>query len=535
MKEIAKDPNGCASKDGAAVCRYSEIDRPACDPTSGAECKKMSVKLTLETEQQDGTCCETCSCWGDPHCESFEGKNDTWILCDSRVRTGYGCGLSKSVCLTQKDHNGNPCTWRNARKWNVGLKGSQCQFDMENQDLPEINMYEFNGFHAKIDLGERGIIEQLKVKSGSGEYYITGNTCFDDFDKPGGSPFRAVEGAADPPANPDWLPYSWPAEKVEGGDILITMAGLEEAIVINIRCTRTAVVQGGKVRFGPPRLNIDSIIEPVKPSNRKNAGGFCVTNKIDKFSSTTEHTDKIELERTCADASDELAISKLLCGRGITRSGISGCKKRWCQSVRTDVDQCLKDIATYKWRRTFCAANTVVSGKASQCDAADCKQCMSDISDFGWESSILKWTGKVTEVANGDCMEASDLPDDLIGCQKGIRIQYSTGADTWATYKAIPEGSLLCDGSVEFSSANDGVLFSNRVRLAQCNAPAQCSVDVCTPEEGFKATLEFIAEEDVTEELVKLVDNQDLVCNPDRYNTPDECLTVKVPDMCPCP
>merc|ERR1711916_224438 len=90
--------------------------------------------------------------------------------------------------------------------------------------------------------------------------------------------------------------------------------------------------------------------------------------------STHDHTDKVEAEQMCADAGDELYISKLLCGSGVTRAGVPQCKKSWCNNVRPgDVENCLKDIKVHGWRTTFCAANTGSSQHASGCaKSLDC-------------------------------------------------------------------------------------------------------------------------------------------------------------------
>lgn len=540
LAAIANDPNGCPSTDGSATCRYVELNKPFCSADKSGECIKGSVLFTMSVETGTGTCCESCSCWGDPHCESFDGKNDTWILCDSRVKKPYGCGLGKQVCLQQKDHMGNDCRWIDSKKpWNVGLKGSQCVFDMENQAPPVINMYEFNNFKVEVDLGERGILTQLKVKSRSGNFYLTSDDCFDDFKQR--SPFRKEEGAAAAPSDPLWLGNQWVGKKLEGGDIEYSMSGFREGIVLNVRCARTAVPQkNGVTRFGPPRLNV-AIVEPGKGGRGKKSG-FCVTSQIDKAQSTHEHTDKVEAEQMCADAGDELYISKLLCGSGVTRAGVPQCKKSWCNNVRPgDVENCLKDIKVHGWRTTFCAANTGSSQHASGCaKSLDCQQCKSDISDFGWAAGVDKWTGQNTNVVEGCVSSSADLPSDLIGCQKGIRIQYEEADGSWTTHRAIPKGYQICDGGVLFDSIVDFPIFTKRVRIAQCNADAACidnqdnsgQFDICNPEDGFKAQFNFVKEEDELGDLKKLLQSEDLICNPAKWNTPDGCLEVKPDKDC---
>lgn len=531
--------NGCASASDAA-CRTVELNNAICGASAGnARCSKMSLKFKLEVEKKTGTCCETCACWGDPHCEAFSGKNDTWIICDSRKKSGKNdCSINKGICDGERDHNGNPCKWvgGNGKSWNVGLQGSQCVFDQKNQDLPFITMYVFEGFSAIIDLGERGVITQLKLKSKTGEFYLAADNCFNGYVN-GVNPWRAVEGAPSPPIDSEWLPYQWPNSKIDGGDLTWAVSGLEEGILVNVRCTRTPVVKNGQVKFGPPRLNIESIVEPVPINQRKNPTGFCVTDKINKQLSTVEHTNKIEAERTCADAADELAISKLLCSKGVSRQSILNCKKKWCDAAigKNKRQRCLDDIKKFKWRKVFCAANTVISQKPTDCKSGLCAECMTDIGDFGWAPSILKYSGKLAEIVDDACLTAADLPPDLVSCQRGILLQYELAPGVWTTHKAIPSGSSLCDGELTFSSETDAPLFNFPIRVSQCGVDPSCGRDMCNPEDGFKASFEFIAEEDQEADLLKLVESNDLICNPLRYpNDPQGCLDFKPPPMCPC-
>ena len=115
-----------------------------------------------------------------------------------------------------------------------------------------------------------------------------------------------------------------------------------------------------------------------------------------------------------------------------------------------------------------------MSKDLNECDGTqDCRVCVNDIMDFGWPYAIDKWDitqGNGTTPAS-TCIKIVDLPDDLVDCQCGIRIQYlNTDNSTWITYKAIPHGYRLCCSSGSFNSNDDAVLFNNNIRFTECGS-----------------------------------------------------------------
>src|SRR5262249_9228308 len=160
--------------------------------------------------------------YGDPHCQSFSGQSDTWVVCDSRVVKGQTsqCTESKAMCLKQRDNLGATCVWQpnpSGQNWNIGLQGSQCIFSSK-QHPPNMTMYKADNFSLELILGERAIIQSIAIQdrnSGNG-YYLSAADCL----QPVEFPWRATPLAKSAPTNPSWLPYSFRKGVLSGGDVL---------------------------------------------------------------------------------------------------------------------------------------------------------------------------------------------------------------------------------------------------------------------------------------------------------------------------
>lgn len=524
-------------------CRYVTLDSPACK--AAGRCRAMYLSVGISTEKSTEKCCETCTCYGDPHCESFDGTIDTWVLCDARTPQGTldKCPITEKQCLKEKDHNGNQCVWLTppkGTKWHLGLMGSQCVFNGGIGPLPEMLMYKADDFELRLVLGERGIITQAKMKTNGSFFSITSQSCFDDYEAldkdPKAIPWRNINGVADPSAT--WLPRTWAYTKLPGNDIVWYIRGLKSNVGVNIRCTRTAVKTNGVLRYGPPRLNIEEVVEPKKLVDRVGADGFCKTNKIDKLQSTTKNTENV-MNKGCAEGiGDDIQVEQLLCSKSSIAAGSTACRAEWCKTARTDWQACVLDIGRFGWARTWCAANILETSNPALCLTGDCRQCVSDVGDFGWAAAIEYWKDAKggTGVDDG-CVTAEELPSEPISCQKAVSIQYEDPArpGTWKYYKAIPEDVELCGGSITFDSSVDPVLFSNRLRIEQCDLSPSCLSDSCQAQSGFKANFSFKSADDLEEDLAKLVESGELVCNPEKYGADGKaCFQTTPPEMCPC-
>ena len=244
------------------------------------------------------------------------------------------------------------------------------------------------------------------------------------------------------------------------------------SIQLSIRCTRTVVLSSsGAQQYGPPRLNVEQLVEPLNYlTQRTNVGGFCPNGTIAK-EGTHSNTDYIDSIGACEIHSTDLDIAKLLCSSGTSQAGVPGCQIIWCKSVRTDWSGCVSDIASYGWAATYCASKTVPSQEAAQCNGGNCQKCLSDIADFGWASAISAWGSVVSQ--GGQCTSQNLLPKALIECQDGVNIQYFSGGQ-WNTYLAVPSTATLCGGKVSFNSTADSVMFQYPIRVSQCSQVPGC-------------------------------------------------------------
>ncbi len=545
VQTVLSDP--CHVDDGYAKCRTATLMNGMCSANAAA-CDAISLKISLEVVNKEGTCCETCSCYGDPHCESFSGTVDTWLLCDARERSSTNpskCSITKNACSKQKDHNGNTCVWRsnpNGAAWNFGLQGSQCSFDTVKSGYPEMVMYKADDFKLTLRLGERGIILQTRIIDNNKLYILNADDCWDDYLKNQKNPWRADDTSFAPLADPDWLPNRWLGTVLPGGDRLWSVFGLKSAIKVNIRCTRNMVTVAGKRRYGPTRLNIEEIVEPLNPANRTEVAGFCVENGINKGKSTAQVTENFENMGACNEDGAALAIARYLCSKGVTESSLPACKESWCKSRRVDWEKCVLDIGRFGWARTWCASHVLLTSNPLVCTSGDCRKCISDILDFGWSEAIDKWSNyKVLNhfesESNATCITVDQLPSTLSPCQKGIEIQYEKSPGIWVTVKAVPDQAKMCNSVIELLSQDPlyQPLFSNPIRIKQCSLDATCQQDPCTPEMGFKAKFAFENPKANQPSLVSLIQNNDLVCNPAKYpNNKLGCLKIKPPKACPC-
>jgi hypothetical protein len=178
-------------------CRSAELDAAICaDPD---QCASMILTMVITPTVQTAPCCETCACFGDPHCESFSRVIDTWVLCDARSKQGSG---TEAECLKQLDQNGNTCVWLPSDlpggKWQIGLHGSECVFDSQSGPLPSMLMYQADDFGLNLVLGERAIITQARLSSNGRLFTMTSDDCFNDFFA-NTNPWRNEEGVVDNP------------------------------------------------------------------------------------------------------------------------------------------------------------------------------------------------------------------------------------------------------------------------------------------------------------------------------------------------
>jgi hypothetical protein len=552
-----EQPKKCDDPEATQSCRSVEISTGLC-PGNDENCcfrKEMSMKLFLEFETSNKTCCSKCRCYGDPHCESFDGTADTWVICDARTPIASNpsrCPMERATCLAQTDHLGKPCNWTNPSngKWNIGMLGSPCV--VTNSDTPPFMiLYEADNIKITLNQGERSVIKHLIIEDHGETYVLGAEDCFTAAYSPTpASPWRdsVSVGAPEPDKPEDWLPKKWTWGPIDGEDVLWNVDNLASLIDMTVRCTRTVEVIHGRRNYGAPRLNVD-IVEPLNwmdSDQRPNSGGFCLTGSIDKQGSH-ENTDRILSRNWCTSDVELLDVAKLLCGPGTTNAGVNLCKTRWCTTPTAnapsrpaaDVTQCTSDINQFGWDVTYCATKLLQApATARDCvNNEQCRTCMNDRKDFGWPALVAKYDKGFS--TGNDCVKRAELPPDLPGfCTKGVRVQYyDRAADEWITQFAIPSDTCLDGGFVIITTETDPALFENPMRIIQCSEPkGTCLTNKCATEIGFSAKIELDVQTSKFENVWTLFEAGLLICDPKLWpNKPQGCLGFTPEKMCPCP
>lgn len=548
----------CDDPEATQACRSIEISSGLCPGESQENCcfrKEMSMRFYFEFNVANKTCCSKCRCYGDPHCESFDGTPDTWVLCDARTpQPGRPdrCPMSRAMCNRQLDHTGRACNWTqtgSASNWNIGLQGSPCVPNNSPQPASMV-MYETDGFKITLNMGERSVIKHVLIEDDANTYVLGADDCFTAAYSPTPTnPWRLTASVGQTPPNmpADWLPYKWAWGPLDGEDIMWNVDGLGSLVDMSIRCTRTVVLQNGRRRFGPPRLNVD-IVEPLNwrdNDQRPDASGFCPSGRITKQGSTA-NTDQITARNWCTNDVDLLDIARFLCGSGTTAPGVENCKANWCRlpndnkpaRPQSQITQCMSDVNTLGWDVTYCATMLLPSPvNAADCNNdPTCRTCVTDIRDFGWPAAIAKYSNGASGAS--ECVTRDDLPPDLTGlCTKGVRIEYfDSRLNQWIPYIAIPEGTCLQDGYITFTSSADEEMFLNPIRIRQCSEPkGSCLTNKCATEIGFTAKIELDVTTSTIEKVYNLFEAGLLICDPKIWPDPQDCLGFTPEKMCPCP
>lgn len=450
-------------------CIVAELDSPVCNQTI---CSPMKMKLQVTSVKPHGTCCRSCTCYGDPHCESFYGKKDTWIMCDARVTTkgkDY-CSMSEAMCNKQIDFYGNPCQWiQNTKKWNVGLLGSPC---VSNSN-PILQMYKFNDFALDLTMGERSTIINLDLRLKNKVYSIPSQQCI----------------------LPNWMP-NIPNEiafiekvgvnkpDVPTPDYKYTIYDRSTKITLIFTCTKNFI----KGTYGIPRINVDYLMDPENPELRPNSEGFCINGTIYK-GKTYDVQRTYALNKVCKNNlnSDEVSMARAICGPDYNQNNYKTCIQTWCDTESSDPLRCMQQVNQEGWQKTWCAVNTLSSQNTNECTGI-CDKCVADMNDFGFIEASNNWDSYVDQ-SEHQCLQ--QLDSSVGPCGTGIELQYFKNGN-WITYGVIPEETSLCP-DVVFNSDSNPELFNTRIRLKQC--PSTCEVDQCKYNQGFRATIKYKAVE----------------------------------------
>lgn len=517
-QQISWNMPSCCSADSIAANNCPSNPQPTCrvlqlSTPFGVSLDECCAELafTFQWTKSPAQCCRTCSCFGDPHCISFDDKVDNWVLCDGRTKNTaavYGknvfCPIKQAACDKQLDHMGRKCVYTPNGKQTADENGSPCQTG--STEPATIVMYKVQNFELDLFLSDRGVIESIEIVNGDEKYYTTAAACAGT-----GFPWRDTPDGPKPPTDKTWLPYTWTVTKIPFGRSW-KVDGLKTGIEIEIRCVYN---QKGSV----PRINIDALADPQK--SRPNESGVCVTGSIDKMLSTADST--IEIDQYCGSVQAEGQAMQHFCG-GAAGATKAQCMRTMCgtfSATAKDRDLCASQIMKYQadgsskdgWNRVWCAYNTLSPSNPDDCNKGECLQCMYDVIDFGWPEAIARWKnfnkGDSVFSSPAACIPLNALNASLGDCQNGITLQYldtngldqnGNQEDCWVDFLSIPQGRNICGGNtISFSSlatTPETNFFDKLIRIKQCNKEANCKspgeISDCKPEIGVSGTIKLI-------------------------------------------
>ena len=298
--------DNCAVNPLTEANRTQGFDGPiVTDPSAVTEACLTLENVVFETSDRS-PCCESCTCFGDPFCISFDGTQDLWLVCDARTvpadQSRPYCKLTENQCSQEVDPLGQQCVWAPARDgipardWSVRERGSPCQ----PTDISYIQMYEADTATVRVGQGERGFVKEVDLTFGGNQYFLNAEDCVNngpDDSWTGAaidSNFQRAEDMFAPDDNNDYLWHVYdPTTKI----------GVE------IRCT-SFLVDGEKVNA---RMNVESISEPDR-AGRSSTGGYCVTNDIGN-NNPSQNTIFIEENGLCTANGpiEDTTIARIVC------------------------------------------------------------------------------------------------------------------------------------------------------------------------------------------------------------------------------
>lgn len=524
--------NSCP-KNPEPTCRVVQLSTPF-GVTVDQCCAELALTFQWSTTATD--CCRTCSCFGDPHCISFDDKVDNWILCDGRTKNlnaVYGqniiCPIKKTACESQVDHMGRKCVYTPNGKETADANGSPCQSG--SSEPATLVMYSIKDFELLLYLSDRGVIKSIKITNGAETYYTDAASCAGS-----GFPWRdTLENANNSPSDPNWLPYTWKNNKIQFGR-LWKVDGLKTGVEIDIRCVFNS-------RGSVPRINIDALADPQ--NSRPDQAGVCVSGTIDKMQSSADRTKDLNL--FCGSIQSEGEAIEHFCGISFLATKAK-CMKKMCSTFSKTVkdrNTCVSQIMKYQndanykdgWHRVWCTYNTLSDPNPDNCDEGVCLQCMYDVIDFGWKEAVARWKnyykGGSSAFTTSSCIPMNALNATLDECQNGITFQYldTSGLDEngdiidcWVDFLSIPEGRNICGGNTitlsSLAATRETNFFDKQIRIKQCNNQATCSnnpdISQCTPEIGVTGTIKLVPDAVTNRANLywQLVRDGKLICPP---------------------
>jgi hypothetical protein len=484
----------CAAVDSpTSQCRSDETSRAYCDATVD-DCSsaaigqdKLVMNISLFTDAtQDNTCCRSCTCFGDPECQSFNGTWQEWVECDGRVfdaSTGK-CSYTEAQCKTQKDAHSDTCGWVQGSDGNWNYKyGSPCQSTFAS-GYAEMLMYKSQSglFGAELVLGERGAIWWLQLNTTQAPALtLSAQQCFE-----GG----LNRSAAFPGAPAAWTVAELGSAQFQDLRYQWTILDPVERVELRVECS--AMWHAGMP--GQARLDISYLRDQNQISS--NAGeGFCVSGVISEMVNSNPQTPQLDQE--CWANTTVVDVCQSLMNASCADAACTACVDSWCDIANIpagEVATCKSDIADLgvsAWLTWY--AKTIQDAARQQYNviATNLKQnalyldmLVAEYGNGSVNSSIICATSLSEYTSN------ASIPS----CVDTLQVQYLNKlTGEWVTVFWIPANKPLCfnNQSQTLSFQDYPELFLNQLRFEQCQADSSCDALRCNPVIGFDVDIQF--------------------------------------------
>jgi len=544
----------------SAKCRTYELGSAYCSEARGQDCSALSsedtlsLSLTVKKLDDDHQCCKSCVCFGDPECVSFHGVEDLWIPCDAREdpfhrvdKSRPTCRIYKDICDDLTDPNNNPCQWirpgsNSSAGWDMAVKGSPCVPDLSAGEIT-MNMYTSKNGKFAIDLylGERGIIQQVKVSLESQKYVLDADRCFDVKEETNkASAWETTSGS---------LPSTFSKlDNATGTEVGWQLTDPESDTSVFLLCVRATE------NVGLPRINVQSL--NVLTTDADLGSGFCVDDKILEAGQTE---DTYNRHMACV-ASDESALQacKFLVSAGLVDNQLDECGASYCTASVLGREECMNGkqglrVATKnaRWVATYCKA--IVKQTEADVNPVGFEACQAQVLGEGWPAAVKRW-GKGTKEASAPSTSCgSSLEDYVISkrqpCEDGVFLEVDTSAAdegaNWVPKYFFPTRLPPCEGVVfETDAVKDKDLFRYPVSFRQCDSVVEegCAdlVATCSKTSGAEIEIAYTnTAKAFSERLTELYKEGKLRCSgpdPNGGSNPNWCVEPDSDsvEMCPC-
>lgn len=506
---------------GMEHCRTYEVGQPYCaksvpeclgDTQGIATCDdldetdQMTLSLTFKEEEKD-SCCRTCTCFGDPECVSFSGAMDLWIPCDARQIKGKSCKMYKDTCEGMMGPNGQECAWVGSGTTSKGvdfpMEGSPCQPVGTPQEIT-MSMFDSGDNKIELGLGERGIIQLVTVRLNGIDAVLDAKKCFSE----GGA---AAWGL-------DELPSSNWVETVEDENTLIAWSVKDATTktLLRLVCIRAVTKKGN----GLPRINV----QELAVDNDKDGEGFCSTGVISDKNGDNDLSS--EMHETCTqNQTSALQACKFLVEMATPASMIDDCAASYCNRAATGKQKCEKTLrksdSDKAWLKAYCES-VLIAPKYAGTAPSSLKECMRVVKaeGYGIGTELFGQGYKIEESESEDDECGSSIAEyavdeDFATCEFGINLQVLRDDGLWITKYFIPKSKPLCDDVITINGAEAPQLFTNAVRIQQCDSKGtnkQCqALSTCDAVFGVDFQISYSSEQ---ANLKQLLDNGLLHCAP---------------------